>query len=73
MDIPSFRRAAESFEALTQVPLSKSSLAQLVWEYGERVAEGQEQEAEELAGLPEGELRDALERLGRAVLSRPRG
>jgi len=55
VDIPSFRRAAESFEALTQVPLSKSSLAQLVWEYGERVAEGQEQEAEELAGLPEGD------------------
>lgn len=54
-DIPSFRRAAESFEALTQVPLSKSSLEQLVVEYGGRVAEEQGQEAEQLAGLPLGE------------------
>jgi hypothetical protein len=52
VDIPSYRRAAESFEALTQVALGKSSLANLVREYGTALVEQQEQEAEEVAATP---------------------
>jgi len=55
VDIPSYRRAAESFEALTQVPLSKSSLQGLVQEYGGRLVEQEAQQAEALCALPAGE------------------
>jgi hypothetical protein len=49
VDIPSFRRAAESFEALTHVSLSKSSLEELTKEYGTELVEQQAQESEALA------------------------
>lgn len=49
VDIPSYRRAAESFEALTHVSLSKSSLEGLAKEYGSRLVGEQAQEAEALA------------------------
>jgi len=56
VQIPSHRRAAESFEALTQVPLSKSSLASLVREYGGALVEQQAQEAERAAAVPSREV-----------------
>jgi hypothetical protein len=52
VDIPSYRRAAESFEELTQVALGKSSLANLVREYGGALTEQQAQEAAEAAAVP---------------------
>jgi len=52
VEIPSYRRAAENFEALTQVPLGKSSLANLVREYGGILVEQQVQEAEQAAAVP---------------------
>jgi hypothetical protein len=55
VDIPSFRRAAESFEALTHVSLSKSSLEELTKEYGTELVEQQAQEAEALAAGGVGE------------------
>ena len=51
VEIPSLRRAAEEFEGLTHVPLSKSSLQVLVLEYGGRLAT-QREEAAELLTAP---------------------
>ena len=53
VQIPSYRRAAESFEALTGVALSKSSLQSLQLEYGERLLVQQEREARALLKLPQ--------------------
>ena len=50
--IPSVRRAARSFEALTKMPLSKSSLEALVLEYGGRLVAQQEAEAQQAARMP---------------------
>ena len=46
MEIPSYRRAAERFEALTKVALSKNSLIRLVTAVGQAVVEAQAVEAE---------------------------
>ena len=43
--MPSPRRAAASFEALTKLPLSKRSLSRLVTEYGRQVVAHQATEA----------------------------
>jgi hypothetical protein len=58
VDIPSYRRAAESFEALTHVSLSKSSLEELVGEYGTELVE---QEAQEAAALAPGGVGETWE------------
>jgi hypothetical protein len=55
IQIPSYERAATSFEQLTRVPISKSSLQQLTCEYGERLVDRQEQEAKEVMTLPAAE------------------
>jgi hypothetical protein len=52
VDIPSMRRAAKRFEGLTKVPMSKSSLAALVSEYGGQLVAVQEKEAQEASRLP---------------------
>jgi len=52
-EIPSVRRAAKRFEALTKVPLSKSSLAALLTEYGGQLVAVQEKEAAEASRAPE--------------------
>jgi len=52
--IPSYERAAACFQQLTKIPLSKSSLQQLTIEYGGRLVELQEREAEAMVSLPEG-------------------
>lgn len=52
-DIPSLRRAAKRYEALTKVPMSKSSLADLIVEYGGQLVAVQEEEAKEASRLPE--------------------
>ncbi len=52
VEIPSYRRAAEGFAVLTQVPLSKGSLANLVREYGGALVQQQAQEAEERVRVP---------------------
>lgn len=52
MEIPSYRRAVASFEALTKVPLSKSSLANLIREYGGALVAQQAQEAEQVVSVP---------------------
>ena len=52
VEIPSHRRAAGRFEALTKMPLSKSSLDRLVDEYGERVVKKQAAEAEAMVKAP---------------------
>jgi hypothetical protein len=49
VEIPSYRRAAASFEALTQVALSRGSLATLVREYGGALVAQQAAEAEQAA------------------------
>lgn len=54
VQIPSYERAASSFEQLTKIPISKSGLQQLVNEYGGRLVEIQEQEARAMVSLPEG-------------------
>lgn len=53
VEIPSVRRAAERFEALTKVPLSKSSMAALLKEYGGQLVAVQEKEAEEACRPPD--------------------
>ena len=53
VEIPSYRRAVENFEELTKLPLSKSSLARLVDEYGGQVVETQAREAEATVRAPE--------------------
>lgn len=52
VEIPSVRRAAQCFEALTKVPLSKSSMAALLTEYGGQLAVAQAKEAEEASRAP---------------------
>ena len=42
VEIPSLRRAAEGFQELTKIPMSKSSLGRLVKEYGGKVVVEQE-------------------------------
>jgi hypothetical protein len=49
VDVPSYHRAAEHYQELTHVSLSKSSLQLLMLEYGGELVEEQAQEAEELA------------------------
>lgn len=53
--IPSYQRGAESFEALTGVPLSKSALQRLVMEYGGKVVEEEEAEARAMVRIPKPE------------------
>jgi hypothetical protein len=53
LEIPSYRRAAESFQAVSKIPMSKSSLAELVDEYGGRLVEVQAREAEATVRAPE--------------------
>jgi hypothetical protein len=52
VEIPSYRRAAERFEGLTKLPLSKSSLNRLVKEYGGQVVAQQAAEAEAMVKAP---------------------
>lgn len=52
VEIPSYRRAAESFQELTKIPLSKSSLRELTVEYGGHLVEVQEEEAEATVQVP---------------------
>jgi hypothetical protein len=52
VEIPSYRRAAERFEALTKLPLSKSSLGRLVNEIGGAVVAQQAAEAEATVKIP---------------------
>ncbi len=52
VEIPSYRRAAESFQELTKIPLSKSSLRELTIEYGGYLVEVQEEEAEATVQVP---------------------
>jgi hypothetical protein len=53
LEIASYRRAAESFQAVSRIPMSKSSLAELVNEYGGRLVEVQAREAEATVRAPE--------------------
>lgn len=55
MDIASYGRAAESFTALTRVPMSKSSMHRLVSEYGERLVNQQAEEARAMMEAPKAE------------------
>lgn len=52
VEIPSYRRAAQRFEALTKLPLSKSSLTRLVTEFGGQVVAEQAAEAEAMVKPP---------------------
>jgi hypothetical protein len=52
VEIPSYRRAAQRFEALTKLPLSKSSLQRLANEYGGQVVNQQAAEAEAMVKAP---------------------
>jgi hypothetical protein len=52
VEIASYRRAAECFQDLTKIPMSKSSLRELAMEFGGRLVEGQEQEAEATVRVP---------------------
>jgi hypothetical protein len=54
IQIPSYPRAATSFQRLTKIPLSKSSLQQLTCEYGDRLVEMQAQEAAAMVTVPAG-------------------
>lgn len=64
IQIPSYARAAMSFEQLTKIPLSKSSMQQLVNEYGQRLGKIQDDEAaamvSEPVGVSEGEAWRAI-------------
>ena len=64
VQIPSYARAAMSFEQLTKIPLSKSSMQQLVNEYGQRLGKIQDDEAaamvSEPVGVSEGEAWRAI-------------
>lgn len=53
LEIASFRRAAESFQAISKIPMSKSSLAELVNTYGKRLVALQAGEAEATVRVPE--------------------
>ena len=52
VEIPSLERAAESFQELTKIPMSKSSLGRLIREYGDKVVVQQEAEAEATVKVP---------------------
>ena len=52
VDIPSYRRAAQRYEELTHLGLSKSSLQRLCQEYGEQVVTQQAAEAEAMMRVP---------------------
>lgn len=52
VEIASYRRGAERFEALTKLPLSKSSLGRLVQEFGGVVVGQQAAEAEAMVKAP---------------------
>lgn len=54
-EIPSYQRGAESFQDLTGVPLSKSALQRLVVEYGGKVVEEEEAEAQAMVRIPKAE------------------
>jgi hypothetical protein len=51
-EIPSYRRAAAKFAALTKIPLSKSSLQALSLSYGGRLVQRQAEEAEGMVKPP---------------------
>lgn len=51
-EIPSHRRAAASYEAMTKIPISKSSMGRLLKEYGSKVVEQQQVEAEAMVKAP---------------------
>lgn len=53
VEIASYRRAAKRFEALTKLPLSKSSLVRLLKEYGAQLVAQQAAEAEATVKAPE--------------------
>ncbi len=53
VDVASYERAAAEFRGLTKLPMSKSSLAELVEEYGERLVVIQADEAEAMVKAPE--------------------
>jgi hypothetical protein len=55
VEIASYARAAESFTALTRIPLSKSSLHRLVDEYGKQVVAAQAAEARAMVAVPPAE------------------
>ena len=57
VEIASYRRAAERFEALTKLGLSKSSLQRLTDEAGQVVVERQKLEAEAMVKAPDKRLR----------------
>jgi hypothetical protein len=52
VEIPSYGRAAERFQELTKIALSRSSLERLVDEYGGQLVEFQAQEAEAMVKAP---------------------
>jgi hypothetical protein len=52
-EIPSCRRAAKRFEAMTKMPMSKSSVVRLVNEYGGKLVAEQAAEAEATVKAPE--------------------
>jgi hypothetical protein len=51
-EIASYRRAAASFEAMTKIPVSKSSLGRLVEVYGGKIVAQQQGEAEAMVKPP---------------------
>lgn len=51
-EIPSHRRAAASFEGMTKIPISKSSLGRLVTLYGGKIVRQQQAEAEAMVKPP---------------------
>ncbi len=54
-ELGSFVRAASNFSELTGVPISDSSLHELVLEYGTKVVHADVQEAEAMVRIPEEE------------------
>ena len=60
VEIASYERAAAAFEALTRIPLSKSSLQRLVKETGAVLVEEQEAEAQAMVQVPKKEEEVAL-------------
>ena len=51
-EIASYRRAAESFQAMTKIPISKSSIERLVTLYGSKIVLQQQAEAEAMVKPP---------------------
>ncbi len=60
VEIPSYARAAESFTALTRLPMSKSSMQRLVTEYGAKLVQVQAAEARAMVELPKAEAEDEV-------------